>query len=73
MNELIECLDAYILYSEGVKKALEVSNKKKVIKDKYNTGYCDAVKDELAKLTRLRSILAEEISKAEQENSNFAA
>ena len=73
MKELVECLDSYILYSEGVKKALEVSNSKKRIKDKYNTGYYDAVKDELEKLNMLRAILADEIDKLNQENQNKAA
>lgn len=61
MKQVIEAIDACILYSEGVTKALKSSNDNKVFVNKYNKGYCDATEDLISKLNGIRSVLSAEI------------
>jgi len=61
MKQVIEAIDACILYSEGITKALDSSNNNKVFTNKYNKGYCDATKDLISKLNGIRSVLSDEL------------
>lgn len=61
MKHTIEAIDACILYSEGVNKALAKTNGNKIFLNKYNKGYYDATKDLIAKLNGIRSVLSEEL------------
>lgn len=61
MKHTIEAIDACILYSEGVSKALAKTNGNKILLNKYNKGYYDATKDLIVKLNGIRSVLSEEL------------
>jgi len=56
-NEIMELIEAQILYNQGIEKALVQTMKGSIFTKKYNKGYYDAVKEQLKKLNEMKLML----------------
>ena len=61
-NEMMELIEAQIMYSQGIKKALKQTRKGSMFASKYNKGYYDAVEEQLKKLNEMKLMMQDDYS-----------